>query len=484
MPFPKEVKEFFDREQGQIIIVKGKSGTGKTTLALSLLAELVKQNPMKFKSENFIYLSSSVSTASLRSQFPWLFDFVPETNILDATPSLDILSESSLESNNMSPSRIVYSDELTFISALNDRLQTIQSSVCIIDSFDSVVEAAHADSRRLASALTNLGRTNKAKIILITEGDVESPLDHIVDGIVCLTKTTEDGKIWRTIRTDKLRGVQIEQSHHGFTLFDNHFRILQPYDAELAHRISTFNVIQHSGGRFSSGIKELDDIFGGFRRGSTFFIEVGDHVSNEVVNTILLSMIANFLLQESGVIIIPPNKLSHRRLKSAALRLGFVDQLNLSLRFISSAATTLSVEYAAAELGEPYYKTVALRESTDLENAWNTVLEELRNQKCKTLLSIIGFGWLHSWLGSTPLPRWATRIANDTATESNLAVAIGYKSTSETNQFLADLADIHMLITVKAGVTILRGVNPPSSQYCIFTKLVEGKPQIGFQELA
>ena len=481
---PSELIAFLKQDQGQTLLVKGKSGTGKSTFALSLLDQLSKALPEKFSVENFIYLSSRVASTNLKSQFPWAFEMLPENQIIDATPSLMGVPESQFESGEPAETRMVYSDELTFISAVNDRLRDLTTPVCIIDSFDAIIEAAQADPQRLTTALTNLGRILYGKIILIVEGIDESPLDHIVDGIVCVTKELTEGRMWRSIRLIKLRGTPIDQTMRGFTLRDNRFAILHSYDAEQAVRVSDFKVIPHTGGRFSSGIKELDDIFGGFRRGSTFFVDVSEGVANEVVNSLVLNMVANFLRQESGVVIVPPNKLSFRRLKAAALRYGFVDQLNTRLRLFASAATSLGVSSATGELGEPYYKTVAFRESSDLENAWSVVLEELRNQGCKDLLSIVGFGWLHSWLGPAELPRWATRIANDTATESNLAVTIGYSSTPEINQYLADLADIHVKLAVKEGVTVFHGINPPTPQYCLYTHLLEGKPHIGFQEIA
>lgn len=484
MTLPHELIDFLKQEQGQTLLVKGRSGTGKTTFVLSLLEQLSKELSDQYNVNNFIYLSSRVASANLQSQFAWAFDFLPEGRIVDATPSLMGVPEQSMESGGPTAHRIVYSDELTFISSVNDLLRDLTSPVCIIDSFDAVIEAAQADPQRLTSALTNLSRILCAKIILIVEGIEDSPLDHIVDGIVCLTKKQTEGRMWRSIRLLKLRGTPIDRGMRGFSLTKNRFSILHTYDTEQAYRVSEFEVIPHTGGRFSSGIKEIDAIFGGFRRGSTFFIDVSEGVSNEVVNTLILSMIANFLRQDSGVVIVPPNKLSFRRLKAAALRYGFVDQLNMRLRLFASAATSLGVSGASAELGEPYYKTVAFRESSDLENAWSMVLEELRNQGCKNLLSVIGFGWLHSWLGPAELPRWATRIANDTATESNLAVTVGYSSTPEINQYLADLADIHVELAVKEGVTIFHGINPSTPQYCIYTHLVEGKPQIGFQEIA
>jgi KaiC/GvpD/RAD55 family RecA-like ATPase len=481
---PPELIAFLKQDQGQTLLVKGKTGTGKSTFALSLLDQLTKALPEKFSVDNFLFLSTRVASTNLKSQFPWAFEMLPENQIVDATPSLMGVPDSQFECGEPSDARMVYSDELTFISAVNDRIRDLTTPVCIIDSFDAIIEAAQADPQRLTSALTNLGRILCGKIVLIVEGMSESPLDHIVDGIICVTKELTEGRMWRSIRLIKLRGTPIDQAMRGFTLRDNRFAILHSYDTEQAVRVSDFKVIPHSGGRFSSGIKELDDIFGGFRRGSTFFLDVAEGVANEAVNSLVLNMVANFLRQEGGVVIVPPNKLSFRRLKAAALRYSFVDQLNTRLRLFASAATSLGVSSAAGELGEPYYKTVAFRESSDLENAWSVVLEELKNQGCKDLLSIIGFGWLHSWLGRKDLPRWATRIANDTATESNLAVTIGYSSTPEINQYLADLADIHVKLAVKEGVTVFHGINPSTPQYCIYTHLVEGKPRIGFQEIA
>jgi KaiC/GvpD/RAD55 family RecA-like ATPase len=482
--FPPELIEFLKQKQGQTLLVKGRAGTGKSTFVLSLLDELSQQLPDQFQVNNFIYLSTRVASENLQTQFPWAFEKFPTSNIIDATPLMMGIPESQIGSEDTVEHRIVYSDELTFISAVNDQLRDLTSPVCVIDSFDAIIEAAQADPQRLTSALTNLGRSLYAKIILVLEGMEESPLDHIVDGILCVTKTQTEGRMWRSLQLIKLRGTSIDRGLQGFSLSNNHFSILHSYDNELAYRISDFQVIPHTAGRFSSGIKEMDTIFGGFRRGSTFFVDVLEGVSNEVVNTLVLSMIANFLRQQSGVIIVPPNKLSFRRLKAAALRYGFVDQLNTHLRLFTSAATSLGVSSAAGELGEPYYKTVAFRESSDLENAWSMVLEELRNQGCQDLLCVIGFGWLNSWVGPSELPRWATRITNDTATESNLAVTIGYSSTPEINRYLADLADIHVEIAVKEGVTIFRGINPSTPQYCIYTQLKEGKPQVGFQEIA
>lgn len=414
-----------------------------------------------------------MDSASLGAQFPWAKEILTSENIVDAVPT-------AADDSNAS----IFSDELTFISAVNDRLLSQQPCVCVIDSFDAIAESTQSDPQRLVVALSHMSAPTKAKIVLIQEGDHDSPLDHIADCIIVLTKTMTEGNLWRSIRIDKLRGTRIRKGVQGFTLYSNRFQVLPSYDVEQARRPSTFQVVPHSAGKFSSGIAKLDEIIGAFRRGSTIFLDVGSQVQNEVTNTLVLNFIANFLLQGGGVVMIPPNMLSFRRLKSAALRYGFVDELNTRLRLFVSAISEYSTSSSRAELGEPYYKAIASRESTDLENAWVRVPEELRSQDCSNILNIIGFGWLQSWLGPKDLPQWATRIANDTARESNLSIVIGYSSTAEINKYLADLSEVHISLSVKAGATILRGINPPTAQYCIFHHENGGKTNIGFREIA
>ena len=65
------------REIGFSLLIKGAAGTGKTTLALSLLPIISDAVP--------IYISTRVAPQSLYVQFPWIQEILKEENILDAT---------------------------------------------------------------------------------------------------------------------------------------------------------------------------------------------------------------------------------------------------------------------------------------------------------------------------------------------------------------------------------------------------------------
>ncbi|MHA1454333.1 MAG: gas vesicle protein GvpD P-loop domain-containing protein, partial [Promethearchaeota archaeon] len=63
------------REIGFSLLIKGAAGTGKTTLALSLLSIISDAIP--------IYISTRVAPQSLYVQFPWIQEILNEENILD-----------------------------------------------------------------------------------------------------------------------------------------------------------------------------------------------------------------------------------------------------------------------------------------------------------------------------------------------------------------------------------------------------------------
>ena len=61
----------------------------------------------------------------------------------------------------------------------------------------------------------------KAKIIFVTEGTDESPLDFMVDGVLELSNDIfEDSRI-RKLLIRKLRGIGVENNTYLFSLRDN-----------------------------------------------------------------------------------------------------------------------------------------------------------------------------------------------------------------------------------------------------------------------
>src|SRR5919199_4883144 len=72
MHIPEELMRFI-RSDTYSLLLKGFAGTGKTTLALTILKTLGTKN-------NFFYISTRISPRQLFQYYPWLNNFVGESN--------------------------------------------------------------------------------------------------------------------------------------------------------------------------------------------------------------------------------------------------------------------------------------------------------------------------------------------------------------------------------------------------------------------
>ena len=74
---PGEILDFLRSPGGHSLLIKGRAGTGKTTLALQIIEELSDE-------QVDYYLSMRVSDESLYRQFPWLKEKAKRNEILKA----------------------------------------------------------------------------------------------------------------------------------------------------------------------------------------------------------------------------------------------------------------------------------------------------------------------------------------------------------------------------------------------------------------
>ena len=78
MHIPTEIRDFFQIEKGQTLLIKGLPGTGKTTLALEVMNTLCEKN-------NGLYISTRVDPTRLYATNPWIKDALPPKNVINAT---------------------------------------------------------------------------------------------------------------------------------------------------------------------------------------------------------------------------------------------------------------------------------------------------------------------------------------------------------------------------------------------------------------
>lgn len=293
---PLELREFLKNDTYSLL-VKGISGTGKSTLSLSILRSLKAKN-------NFFYISTRSSPKQMFEHYPWLRKFIKD-------PNKDI--DSPDVGQNLSAFEDARLDEPeSLFERVTNQLMDVKNPVIIIDSWDSVASLMDREARLNNERVLQTWRERaKAKLIFTSEESVESSLEYIVDGVVELNYELNDGIRIRSLFLKKLRGIPIKRSVYFFTLKDRILRCFDSYDPR-DFRINKKDKITketpYSMQLLQTGYKDLDNYIGGTlpQRG-LITIEKEDTLSSDIIVLFLNDLFYNFsmrrypLLLDSGL---------------------------------------------------------------------------------------------------------------------------------------------------------------------------------------
>lgn len=271
---PAAILEFFVDEQGKTMEVKGTPGSGKTIFALTLL------NALNGKG---VYLSTRVDPETLYRIYPWIKEVISENNVVDATQS-ERAAAAGTGAAGIKPLR--YTAVPEFLKAVYIRTEKIENPVVIIDSWDAVVsytgyyEAKERD--KLEHNICDFARRTKTKLIFIVEYTEQRPLDYLADGVIVTENYTYEERCLRRMWIQKLRGCEIKSPSCLFTLTGGVFNSF-PFEGQKS-KIEGFEkpvipnpITDISDTEISTGIKDLDEVIGGYGRGSLNVFE-GDYL--------------------------------------------------------------------------------------------------------------------------------------------------------------------------------------------------------------
>ena len=197
---PNEIIKAFE-QKGFTLLVKGKAGTGKTTLSLETL-EL---------SKNKVYISSRITPSTIVKQFPWLK--VDEISFIDATQTF-IPGESITAQIERA---IRFREMPGFLQKLYDIVINMgENPIVVIDSWDAIrnsILQETIEAKRVETVLAEMVRYLKFNLVLVVEDRAEY-LEYIADGIVELRSEIVDNRRLRIIEIKKMRGVETVSYTH------------------------------------------------------------------------------------------------------------------------------------------------------------------------------------------------------------------------------------------------------------------------------
>lgn len=440
-----EVESALRLMEGYTILLKGAPGTGKTTYAMTLLERLCLGDAKG------VYISTRIDPTALYKQFPGLEERVPKRNVIDATQSEFSEAES----------QVLYENLTSFLRSVYSVVAEEDVTILIIDSWDAVsFQIGKENVEKLETSMLDIARKTKTHLFLISEYGGEKRLDYLVDGILRLEKEQIDDRIVRKVFIDKLRGLQVPRSNYPYTLEGGKFTHFVTTGSGLGsgrHKVKNKEEELPSGpGNYSTGIEGLDTIIGGYPQGSFVLLEIADDSISWSYRPILYHTIANFLLNDCGVLYMPEEGSYSSSVKKLLLDYVSEEVLDKNLRMptISEAETEdpclVPLECEAESLKECLTK-------------FQGVYKELK----KPVLHVIGLTSLNIYSKDEIREAFLEIVSWVRATNDVLIGVL--KPSAKLKNEICEMADVHLRLIPINGTLNLYGIKPHTALYNIST---------------
>ncbi len=244
LELPTELHQFLSRPLPQTLLVRGAPGSGKTTLAVSMLKS--------FPGQRFL-VSSRAPEAELRREFPHI-QWDSQIQLIDVTDRVATVKDASRVIAHLKD--VVHHSEsepklrgLWLPAPLQEawsRTDPNRPSMVVIDSWDAMVERyigistpemGLPDRSEIERILLDLLVQASMFLVIVVERSEESQLDFLVNGVVETTSEIQNGRPERWLRLKKLRGTRIDTPVYPFTLEGARFQCITPVGPTLAGRV-------------------------------------------------------------------------------------------------------------------------------------------------------------------------------------------------------------------------------------------------------
>src|SRR2546422_11155518 len=238
----------FLQTPGQVLLVQGPPGSGKTTFALEILNSLEETHK--------IHASSRVAPARLRQHFPWIDEVIDTMSGRTARASwIDELHDL----------RRVEPD--TIFNQVLRLKHSKQRAVLVVDSWEGAIRNTNDEGRKMleSAVLSELDESKVSVVIVVEDSKKAGDLGYLVDGIITLDQSELDGRRGRTIAMNKLRGFSVPTKRGILSLDKARFTILPnglPQPATITNP-RTLEGAPHPTGAFSLGSQAMDRMLGG-----------------------------------------------------------------------------------------------------------------------------------------------------------------------------------------------------------------------------
>jgi len=215
---------------------------------------------------------------------------------------------------------------------------------------------------------------------------------------------------------------------------------------------------------FSSGSRSLDEIFGGFRKGSSILLEVDKGVTREMSYPFVTTFALNFLRKGRKVYGIRTLGTEKDRLER---ELSLFVKPEEFQRFI-----WIEKDWGKERLSEEKAKEEA-------EKIYEIIVKLMG--KTPEGLTVVGIDALHSRYGNAMVTVVEEGIQYIKETKG-LAIFIA-KSGAPYLEDLSNLTDVHIKIKNICGVPVIKGLIPKTQYYMMMIDISQGFPKVEFVKI-
>lgn len=428
---PQELHDFFLTAKGQTLIIKGASGTGKTTFALELISEFAKLK------QNGVYIFTRLEEEQIMNNFPLISELwkKKQTHVFDRYAPI--------------------ADGNRFSKELDVLAKNFRIGMFVIDTIDAISERFDHPNRKIKE-IVDIIKKKKLNTILVQEQGKETYLDYLADGIVSLVRSEHEGQRVRFITLDKLRGVEIMQAKYLITLKSGRFQSFNPFESgEMAPR--KWKSMKDSTNYFSTGIGDLDTLLGGgYKKGSYNVIEIADNVTSEEYLSIIRPILLNFLSLDRGVIAVLTGGDHPDSFRNDFTR--FLDKKKFD-EFMRIA------DYFSPKSENPYIIPLGVGRDEAIKR-WSDTVIELRDKVNKPILDFTGFDTLEYTRGESLAIRELLNGVASTKVSKDLGLGI-IKPGLKLTQGIKNMADTYLKILDIAKCCCIYGLKPQTPLYVI-----------------
>src|SRR3989441_2239918 len=442
-PLPPELEALL-RRKSLLVLVKGDTGTGKTTAALELTARLQGAGD-----------TVHISTRSYPDKLVFQHALFSK---LSTQPNVHFFTTLEFD-----PSQFVVAHNV--VSGLHRLLSNMESPLVVLDSWEGIADYVPQEARmKVEQSLMAVLEDPRARMILVSERpQTDTTLDQLADAIIVLhQKVIEDRRV-RELEIRKLRGIPIRQERYLFTIAGGRLRYLEPFAFTLPEQTSMFRPLENTATHVSTGSRDCDALLGGgVPRGSTVLLEIRGEVPFEGQVYVPLTALLNFLATNNAVMAFPYSDYDPMRARLFVTQFMPEDVYNTNMRVF----TTDRVE-------DPVAIKFSLNPTEDFEK-WLDTYSSYKAQG-KTIWMLMALDTVENFYGQGVMNFLAT-VAGRAAVNKDIQSIVA-RPNLELTQKVANISQIHLVLTQRWGTLILYGVKPRTGFYGLQFTFDHGYPE-------